>query len=67
MDFRLTGQDSPLYLDYERKKAKYAEALEKLEEDRSKIKDSVDSDKQLFGFTLNMPFTTIKDIWDRVQ
>ena len=34
---------------------------------KNQVKDQIDSDRKFFGFPLNMPFTTVQDLWERVN
>ena len=39
-----------------------------MENRKKKLVDSVDAeDDNFYGFTLNVPFTTEKDLWEKVQ
>jgi hypothetical protein len=60
-DYRLTGTESKFYSD--RQKSSWPNILEELERLKIKIKDEIDTDRSFFGFPLNMPFTTLQDVW----
>ena len=68
MDYRISGGDSTLYSEnaYDAK-GRYAKALEELEQEKNRIKGEIDADKLLYGFTINVPYTSDKDIWERIQ
>lgn len=41
--------------------------LDELERMKSQVKDQIDPDRVFLGFPLNMPFTTVQDVWERVS
>ncbi len=37
-----------------------------LEDEKNAIKNVVDSDKNLFGFTMNFMYTTNEEVWEKI-
>ena len=67
-DFRISGTDSKIYSDFSSdQKAKYPKALDDIEQEKNRIKGEVDADKNIYGFTINAPYTTNQDIWEKIQ
>lgn len=68
MDHRLTGGDSRIYsgVSHEQKN-KFPSAIDQLEKEKNKIKAEVDADKLFYGFTINVPYTSDRDLWERIQ
>ena len=64
-EYRLTGSDSPLYS--EKQRTGWGDAWFTLEKLKDSLKNKVDTDRRLFGFPLNMPFTTLDDVWEEVS
>ena len=62
-DYRTSGIDSTLY--DATKRQNYQTVLAEIQQEKNKIKQKVDSEKMLYGFTLNMPYTTKKEILEK--
>ena len=63
-DHRLIGAESPLYND--RTKSIYEEAVAKIQEERDRLKTDIPPEKNLYGFTLNMTYTTLPEILAKI-
>lgn len=66
MDYRLIGKDSPLYSS--NLKENFETAVNKLQEERENINTSrhIPHDKKLYGFTLNMTYTTHAEVLEKI-
>lgn len=63
-DIRMSGKDSKMYDNFQNGEI----ALQKLEGLKNQIKEKVvDSDKNLYGFTMNFTFTTFDEIWEKIE
>ena len=63
-DHRVLGADSTLYSD--RTKSVYEEVVAKIQEERDRIKTDIPPEKNFYGFTLNMTYTTLPEILEKV-
>jgi hypothetical protein len=63
-DHRIMGSESALY--NERSRAVFDEAVAKIQEERDRVKNEIPPNKTLFGFTLNMTYTTSADIIEKI-
>lgn len=64
-DFRLTGNDSKFYS--AKQKSEWPSILEELERLKGKVKNSIEENKEFYGFPLHFTFTTVEDIWEKVN